>query len=298
MKTSFAPLVVTVLLFALAGCRPPEVTFPAKPLSADASRIVYDTDGDGHGDCTFLLNPAGRINRIATGDKQGPRDVVNLDNLPAADCRHVVIFLDGVGYDLVRKFYEQGRLRMFHPPSRVIAPYPTLTDPALEDVLGLGPVAGMESEYYSHTEQKIVGGSGEYMEADHLPYNRMLDYRAETTMDAFSYLWPKDVFRKELSDVKRLIDKQESRQVLAYFVSSAGLGTKLGRDGHLHALESIERLAGQLLVETGGKCKFTMISDHGHSYTPGKRIDMAGHLESRNWNVTDRVKDDRDVVYV
>ena len=291
------PLAISLAL--VSGCKPPAVTFPDTPLSAGARQIVYDSDGDGRGDCIFLLNAAGRIDRVARdgGDPNSVR-VVELDKIPLADCRHVVILLDGVRHDLVREFRDAGHLRMFHPPSLVIAPYPTLTDPALEDALGLPPARAMEAEYYDPNQNEIEGGSGEYLEADELPYNRVLDYRAETMMDAYSYLWPQSVFRKEINDAKRLIDARAEPETLVYLVSTAGLGTKLGRAGHLHALADVERLVGQLLCETGGKCKFTIFSDHGHTYTPGERIDMEGHLKQRGWNLAGRIDGDRDVAYV
>jgi hypothetical protein len=290
-----------VAVAALAGCRAPALTFPAQPLRADANAVVYDTDGDGHGDCFFLLDSAGRAVSLKTarpGGDGGNERIVELDKLPISRCRHVVIILDGVGYDLVKDFQQAGHLRMFHPPSRVIAPYPTLTDLCFEDFLGLGPVKGMEAQYYDRRKNEIVGGSGDYLDANKLPYNRILNYRADTLMDALCYLYPESVFLKDINDAKRLIDRNLTREVLVYLVSSAGLGTIDGPDGHRQALAGVERLVSQVLWETDGLCKFTLLSDHGHTYAPARRIDMEQHLEAKGWNLSDRVKSDRDVAYV
>jgi len=285
---------------AMAGCRPPAVTFPAEPLSVDPNAVTYDTDGDGKSDCFFLLDSTGRATRLGivrSGDDKGER-IVDLDKLPINDCRHVVIILDGVGYDLLKDFYQAGHLRLFHPPSRVVATYPALTDLCFEDFLGLEPVKGMEARYYDRAKNRIVGGSANYLDADEMPYNRVLNYRADTIMDALCYIYPSSVFHKELNDAKRLVEKNLTREVLVYFVSSAGLGTKNAAEGHREALVGVERLVNQILRETRGRCKFTLLSDHGHTYTPGKRIDMEGHLKARGWNVSDRIKSDRDVAYV
>ncbi len=289
-----------IAVAALAGCRAPTLTFPSQPIQADANAVVYDTNGDGKGDCFFLLDSAGRATRmkiIRPGD-DGGEHVVDLDKLPISRCRHVVIVMDGVGYDLAREFHQAGNLRMFYPPSRVIAPYPTLTDLCFEDFLGLEPVKGMESQYYDHRKSEIVGGNGNYMDANEMPYNRVLNYRAETLMDALCYLYPESVFRKDINDAKRLIDKHLTQEVLVYLVSSAGVGTINGADGHRKVLADVERLVSQLLWESDGLCKFTLLSDHGHTYTPAQRISMEDHLKAKGWNLADRIQADRDVAYV
>ncbi len=299
-KPCLRAILALVAAAALAGCRPPAVTFPAKPLMADANAIVYDTNGDGQGDCLFMLDSTGRATHLGLtgrGDEK-PDSVVDIDNVPIGDCRHVVIILDGVGYDLAKEFRNAGHLRLFHPPSRLVAPYPTLTDLCFEDFLGLEPVKGMEAEYYDRGKNRIVGGSGDYLDADDMPYNRVLNYRADTIMDALGYIYPSSVFQKEINDAKRLFDKSLTQEVLVYFVSSAGLGTKNGAEGHREALAGVERLVNQILQETRGRCKFTLLSDHGHTYTPGGRIDMERHLKSKGWNVSDRIKSGRDVAYV
>ncbi len=285
---------------ALAGCKPAAVTFPVEPILADANAVAYDTNGDGRGDFFLMLDSTGRAVRIGLagkGDANTDR-LVELDAIPLADCPHVVIILDGIGFDLARQFHQEGHLRIFHPPSRVISPYPSMTDLCFEDILGLGLVKGTEVVYYDRARNKIVGGSGAYMDSDELPYNRLLDYRAETTMDALSYVYPESVFWKEINDAKRLIDRAKAPETLVYLVSSAGLGTTKGAEGHRKALAGVERLINQLLWETQGRCKFTLLADHGHTYMPGKRIAMERHLKAQGWRLADRIKGDRDVAYV
>ncbi len=295
-KSCLQAMLTVVAAAAMIGCRPPAVTFPLEALTADANTVVYDTNRDGKGDCFFILNSAGRATHLSLDGK--PNGVVDLDAIPISDCRHVVIILDGVGYDLAREFRDSGHLRLFHPPSRVIAPYPTLTDLCFEDFLGLEPVKGMEAKYYDRDKNDIVGGSGDYLDANELPYNRLLNYRADTMMDAMSYVYPESVFKKEINDAKRLVDTRATKEVLIYLVSSAGLGTVKGPDGHRKALAGVERLVAQILQETKGLCKFTVIADHGHTYTPGKRIGMEKHLKDKGWRLADRIKGDRDVAYV
>jgi len=296
-----------VLLAAAAlpwagGCLKP-VYFPVEPartIEQPVPTSVYDPLGDGKLTYRTLRNDEGRVDRIAygpTAEGTSPA-VVNLDAIGFAQCRHVVLILDGVGYDLVKKYREEGHLRLFHPPSRVIAPYPTLTDLCFEDFFGYLPVRGFESRYYDHKAGRVMGGSGAYLRGDNTPYNRLLHYRANMIFDAIGYVLPWQVFGKEINDAKRLIDRRQTQEVRCYFVSSAGVGTKMGAKGHRRCLEKVDQLVQQLVWETRGLVKVTLLSDHGHSYTPAEPVGLAEHLEAKGWRLTDRLRGPRDVAYI
>ena len=290
------------MALAAAGCQKP-VFFPAEPtgpIGGPGGPVAYDTDGNGVADYFLLPDAAGRAARIGydrTGDG-APDEIVDLDAITFADCRHLVIILDGVGYDLAKDFHDAGHLRLFHPPSRVVAPYPTLTDLCFEDFFGHVPCKGFEAEYYDHKAGKIAGGSCAYLRGDNAPYNDLLHYRADLIMDAIGYLYPWEVYGKEVNDAKRLFDRNETKEVRAYLVSSAGVGTSMGAEGHRRCLLKAEQLANQVVWETGGKTKVTLLADHGHTYTPAKRVGLEDHLTGRGWRLTDRLRAEKDAAYI
>ena len=303
MRRSFLPWTCAVALAAAtAGCGKP-VHFPAEampPPDGDATRRAYDTDRNGKADYLTFLNAAGRIDRIGYDrDEDGRADVVvDLDAIPLGRCRHLVIVLDGFGYEVIQRYRGAGGLRLFHRPSRVIAPYPTLTDPCLEDVLGYMPCRGMEALYYHRRRNRQAGGAWAYLTGRNAPYNRLLHYRANLIWDAIAYLWPWAVFGKEVNDAKRLFDKARTQEVRAYFVSSAGVGTQRGEEGQRMCLKRIEQLINQVIWETRGLVKVTLLADHGHSYTPARRVGIEPHLRQRDWRLTDRLRRPEDVVYL
>jgi hypothetical protein len=294
------PLLAGLVL--AAGCRKP-VFFPAEthfPMPSHFVGRAFDVDADGKPEFFLLPGAGGRFDRIAY-DRDGDwraDEAVSLDAIDFARCRHLVIILDGVGYDLVKEYRDKGGLRLFHPPSRVIAPYPTLTDVCMEDLLGYTPCEGFEAEYYDHRAGKMTGGSRRYLRGDNAPYNRLLHYRANLILDAVAYVKPWEVFGKEVNDAKRLFDKREAQEMRAYFVSSAGVGTRKGARGHRMCLERIEQLVHQIVWETRGLVKVTLLADHGHSYTPAKRVPMEKHLKSKGWRLTSRLRGDKDVAYI
>jgi len=302
MKLKVFLSICSLSLLAWSGCRKP-VHFPAERVELPAGQQAfgaYDTDGDGTADYFTYANGSGRIDRIAYDrDADGLADrTVKLDRIDPRHCRHLVLILDGVGYDLVKSYYDQGNLRLFHAPSLVIAPYPTLTDLCLEDLFGYVPCPGFEAKYYDHKSNRITGGTYAYLSGENQPYNRLLHYRANLLFDAIGYVMPRQVFGKELNDAKRVFDKRKTQEVIAYFVSSAGMATTQGRDGHLVCLGQVERLVNQVVQETEGLTKITLLADHGHTYTAARRAPIERHLTSRGWKLTKSLHGPKDVVCV
>jgi len=294
------------LLLALvfsSGCRKP-VYFPAES-AADVARSLraakaYDADLDGKVDFFLFANAAGRIDRIGydTDADQRPDEIVPLDAIPFSRCRHLVLILDGVTYGLVREFYDAGHLRVFHPPSRVVAPYPAMTDLAIQDALGGMAVRGFEAKCYDRKDNRIVGGADEYMNGLNEPYNRLLQYRAAKLWDAIGYVDPWAVFGKEINDAKRTFDRGRTVEVIGYFVSSAGVGTRMGAEGHRMCLAKIEQFVNQVIWESRGLTKVTLLSDHGHTYAPSTRIDFEKYLRGKGYRPTSRLRGADDVVQV
>lgn len=292
-----------VILLSVIGCRKP-VNFPVAgdkkaALQAGATR-AYDANGDGVVEYFTFADGQGRISRVGydtTGDGM-PDQVVDLDEIPFSHCRHLVLILDGFGYDVVNKYYQQGGLRAFHRPSQVVAPYPTMTDMCIQDIIDGMPCRAYEALYFDRAANKLVGGTSDYLEGVNEPYNRLLQYRADTLWDALGYIDPWAVFGKEINDAKRVFDHARTKEMLAYFVSSAGVGTRMGAAGQVQCLRRTEQFINQVIYETRGLTKITLASDHGHSYTPSKRIDFEGYLRRKGWRLAKSLHKPDDVVYV
>lgn len=303
MNCKYVILSACVSAFTAVGCGR-GLTFPlqSEPSAAKAAGAyrAYDCRRDGRADFFCFADADGRINVLGYDhDADGKIDTkVSLDAIDFRRCRHLVLILDGVSHNLIRAHYDSGHLRMFHPPSRVIAPYPAMTDVAMEALFGYVPCRGFEAMYFDRRANRLRGGSLAYLTGKNAPYNRLLTYRASMLWDAIGYVAPGYVYRKEIRDTKRLFDRGRTQEVLAYFVSSAGLGTRDGADGHRECLRQIEQLVLQVLHETRGLTKITLLADHGHCYTPLKRIPIERHLKSKRWHPAKRLRGERDVVCI
>ena len=288
-----------IISFLLHGCGG-AVTFPDEPIVTTPALAGYDTDGDSAADFFCLFDESGRIDRIGY-DRDGdgePDRIVHLRAIDPRLCRHLVVVLDGIPFDVVKEFYESGQLRLFDPPAVVIPPYPVMTDLALEDAFGYMPCTGYEAKYYSHSRKRIVGGTGDYLAGKNEPFVNVIDYRGPALDDGLAYLRPKRLFQGELNKVKRLWDRRERMEVLTYLVSTAGLGSRMGKEGQLYALRQCQRLALQILYESGGLVKFTFFADHGQTNVPCKPAGLKKHLKEKGWRLVDRVRGDNDVAMV
>ena len=288
-----------VMLLA-AGCRPAAVTFPASPIACSASRADYDVDGDGRADFFYFADATGRFDRIGYDrnfDGQ-PDQVVRLDAVDPRLARHLVIVLDGIPYDVLAEFYKQGNLRLFHPPAVVVPPYPSMTDQCLEDAFAYMPTEGAEAKYYSRSKRKVVGGTGDYLAGRNEPFVRIISYRGPTLHDAFGYLHPRPLFRKEINEVKRIWDRRQRQEEVMYLVSTATMGTRYSRSGHLEILGQTQRLINQVVYETGGMVKVTLFADHGQTQVAAEPACLDSLLRSKGWRLTERPRRPRDVALI
>ncbi|MBM4018335.1 MAG: alkaline phosphatase family protein [Planctomycetes bacterium] len=294
---------LAVAVIIVVGCAYP-LQFPPAPLLARETAAgfvrAYDTNADRRADYFTIQDASGRIVRIgysATG-APSPTDFVNLDEIPAANCRHVVLILDGIGYDAVEAFRQEGRLRLFHAPARLISTFPSMTDLALTDAFRGVTCVGYEVVYFDRATNAVVGGDADYMGLKNESWVGNLAYRAGTLMDPLSYLYPDAIFEKELGDFKKVFDRRDRTDVAAYFVGTAGLATRQGAEGQRKVLEAVDRLVEELVQKTRGLVKVTAFSDHGHMLVRCDRVDFRKYLQDAGWRVADRLEKPRDVVPV
>ncbi|MEA3367242.1 MAG: hypothetical protein U9R68_03900 [Planctomycetota bacterium] len=302
IRLALAILACALSMVLAAGCAGP-LRFPAEPVevaSASAGQqLTYDTDGDGQADYVAVTNKAGRITRIGYAPTGGEPDaLVDLDAVPAEQCRHVVIILDGVGYRTVRAYREAGHLRLFYPPARVISTFPSMTDVALADVFQSVRPIGYEARYFDHRTNRLAGGDGDYLAMVNEDWARCTDYRAGTLVDPLSYLFPRHYFKEELKTLLDLIERRDRPMVVAYLVSTAGLGTKHLREGQIEILRALDRLTHQVIWQSRGLVKVTVFSDHGHQLVPAKWIDFRAFLRERGWRVTEHLDEPKDVAVI
>lgn len=298
-----------LLSCAMAGCsRWPH--FPQQPVQAGDHRLAFDLDGDGRDDYWQDVGPDGRKTTLHFDDDGNgrPDTAVRIDGpLPGAgslpgtgplppDILHVVIILDGVPFEVIRELYDQGRFRLFAPPSRLISVFPALTDLALARVFRAGPCLGYEALYYDIQRNRLSNANDVYLSGRNAPWTPAVDYRCSTNWDALAYLDPSAVWRHELDGFARTIAEAQSGTTRMYSVATAGLGTRGGREAIREYLETIEALCEQVTWQRRGKVRFTLLADHGHGLTACKRISLKPALRAAGLRISKSIRDQADVV--
>lgn len=283
---------VPVVCIVIAACAPPPARlFPIAPIAelrgAEGNlRRMYDSDGDGASDCGEVLGADGRI-AVLLAD-------VPVAFAPAADARQLLIILDSVPYEMVRDAWKAGRFRAFYPPSRVISVFPAMTDPAIAEFFGVSPCPGVESVYYDG--KRLMSGYSAYLDGRNAPWTRLIDWRLELDDHTWAYLWPGDWFAGELGEIQRALRTHSSKDFAAYCVGTSALGSKRGRDGHQEALVQVDRLCQQLLHESRGALRITLMSDHGHFLDRNRRISLSAALERCGYRLATSLRESADVI--
>ena len=280
------------------GCRsglwlPPEpqLALPGK----DVRRYVYELGADRR--IIEERDSSGRTvafeETCAKGDQTlriVPADV------PSSDRRHLIIALDGTPFGLVAELHGKGVLPAFYPPIAMISVYPSTSDPAFSRILGSEAPLGFEAPYYNRTEGRMIDGNSAYLKGANEPWSESLDYQLGPFWRAVQYMAPKWFFRRELETLLKDFGQSRRKTFIAYLASTAGLGTRHGRAGYIHALLELDRLARQVMIDSRGKVTVTLLADHGHSLMPARRAPIEDFLTTRGWHVAKRLEDARDVI--
>ncbi len=293
---------------ALAGWLAPDdaLTFPERPMHTDKDGDRYDVDGDGAVDFLLALGADGRMDVLRYDDDQDgvfDRTYRRSDYDPAT-LPHLILLVDSLPYRAVAGRYAQGRSRWFHPPAKVIPPFPSLSEVIFTAMLHAPPFAANIERYYERRTGRIenlwISRAFGYQH----PWQRRLDAHLESYLDVgLSYLNPRPWFQAELARSKHALDVADRSVVsgrqtaLAYIVSSSAMLSRYGTEGLDVCLDGVDRLCLQLLYERQGAVQLTVVSDHGHNLTASTNFPVAEVLREAGFEPTDAIRDrERDVV--
>ncbi len=292
----------TVSLTAGGGCAS-ELRFPT-PLNArsvnDEIVFAFDANGDQQADFWQYQRPGGRKYALAyaANASDQPAERIDLDAVDASDCPHFLIALDGVPFELVEQLYREGHFRFFHPPSRVICCFPSMTDLALSEVFHTGPCLAYQARRFDREANRLTSANTVYLSGRNSPWLAKMDYRCSFWWDALAYLKPRAVFDHELNGIVRTFRAVDAGKAYAYSVGTAGLGTRGSHAAILKYLRTIDRACEQIVYERRGRVKLTLTADHGHNLAENRRISFRDVLEADGYRQSKSLDGPRDVVVI
>jgi hypothetical protein len=218
--------------------------------------------------------------------------------------RRLLLCLDGVPYDLMVQARERGLFDKFHTPSRLLSPFPTMTNIALSAMLGASVPLGYETIYFDRKARELRGGVGKYVgrrTPDKVPstYMDQLDYQEPLPFEFLVYIAPETVWR---ADMRRFHERfqaaPQDRDYFAFLKGTDGLLHIRGAERLNVALASLDDLLHRIQAWCGSETEMVMFSDHGMSLQPNLRVNLQEHLRRCGFQFTKSLSEvgDRQVV--
>ncbi|QOJ13215.1 MAG: hypothetical protein HRU75_00570 [Planctomycetia bacterium] len=293
--------ILTLLAAALvsSGCGafslrlfPPQLG--AESLEGGEVELRYDLNRDGRPDFAERHAADSQVHHIRFDVQNGG---AALPWPTGGDVTDLIIIVDSIPFEVVEQAWNSGRLRLFAPPSRTIAPFPAVTDPAINDLLGCGRALGVEAMYYANGAPSAA--LREYSNWSNSPWARVMNYRLWAPAHGLAYLDPGTWLLHELGRVQAGFHERhesgDARPYLAYLVGGSSIGARYARKGHEYALDLLDRMCRAVIHRAHGRVRITLMSDHGHTYEDPVRVRLSEALRVAGFHPVSRIRGPRDV---
>lgn len=208
--------------------------------------------------------------------------------------RRLLLCLDGVPWELIQSAKVRGLFADFGPPSRLLSPFPTMTNVALSAMFEASAPFGYESLYFDRSARQLRGGIGKYIgrrTPDKVPSTYMddLDYQEPLAFEFLVYVAPERVWR---ADMQRFRDRFRAapaqRDYFAFLKGTDGLLHIRGPERLAAALESLDKILREIKSFCGADTEIVMFSDHGMNLHENRRVHLNTHLRKRGFQIGGR----------
>ncbi|HEX8922914.1 MAG TPA: alkaline phosphatase family protein, partial [Pyrinomonadaceae bacterium] len=210
--------------------------------------------------------------------------------------RRLLLCLDGVPYEVLKAAKSSGLFDNFGEPSRLLSPFPTMTNVALSRMLGATAPLGYESLYFDTCARELRGGVRKYIgwrTPDKVPSSYMdeLDYQEPLPFEFLVYVAPETIWR---ADMKRFHERfrraPQHRDFFAFLKGTDGLMHIRGPERLTVALRSLDKILTEIHNYCGDETEIVLFSDHGMNLEENKRVNLQTHLCRNGYMVTDNLR--------
>ena len=204
--------------------------------------------------------------------------------------RRLLLCLDGVPHEVIETARQRGLFDSFGPPSRLLSPFPTMTNIALSAMLGATAPLGYESLYFDKNARELRGGVSKYIgwrTPDKIPSSYMdeLDYQEPLAFEFLVYVAPEKVWRTDMRRFReRFREAPQTRDFFAFLKGTDGLLHIRGPERLAVALESLDKILREIQTTCGWETEIVLFSDHGMNLRENRRIHLKTHLRDRGFS--------------
>ena len=220
--------------------------------------------------------------------------------------RHLIICVDGVAFQTIEKMRAEGRFKLFRQPARMVAPFPSLTNLALSEILkpaGASESAGYEDNYFDAEQNKMRGGLLDRFRGERFikgTFRELFDYHPSAIKSGLGYAAPPaSTYLESLTDLLRLKQKFRASREPVFFAYT-GASDSLAHLGGERMLKSfltrLDETVKDLVRDGGGRVEVTIFSDHGNDFEDYRRVSLKSALRRADFKLQSKVRDERSVV--
>jgi hypothetical protein len=215
---------------------------------------------------------------------------------PQTRPRRLLLCLDGVPFDVVTEAKARGLFDNFHEPTRLLSPFPTLTNVALAQMLGATPPNGYESLYFDREARELRGGVRKYIgrrTPDKIPSSYMdeLDYQEPLAFEFLIYVATDAVWRADMRRFReRFRSTPHTRDFFGFLKATDGLLHIGGPERLTIALRSLDRILRDIQTECGSETEIVLFSDHGMNLEENRRVHLLTHLKRSGYEVVSHMR--------
>jgi len=232
--------------------------------------------------------------------------VIEKSKLARGAQRRLIICVDSVPFALMEELWREGHFRDLYPPRRLIATFPSDTNPALTEVFGTEKTPGVEDRYYDREKNRIMGGTWDHIvrrnRLTDRSFHGVFEYEEHPRYGALMYLAPYLVSDHDLERCRTVFwkcyrEKPPEEPIMLYIGSTDAISHKRGREGIRRQLLMLEEILDEIMYATAGEFRITLFSDHGNNMVySDQMIDLGGHLARNGFRLTTALTGEKDVV--
>ena len=232
---------------------------------------------------------------------------LNGSNAPSAPRpRRLILVLDGVPYQTIADLRAEGHFKHFQNPARMIATFPSSTNPSLVEILQADSSPGYEDQYYDRTQNRLVGGLQDRVRGTKFirgTYRETFNYHASAFGGALAYvaapLSTMIAAQFDLLACKRAFRRSSAPVFVGYLGATDSL-THLGGDRAIKSyLRTLDRAVEELIAESakaGSQLEVELFSDHGNRYDTYKHVKLNDALAKAGFVTEKSLKTEKSVV--
>ncbi|HKP72842.1 MAG TPA: hypothetical protein VJT82_07890 [Pyrinomonadaceae bacterium] len=219
--------------------------------------------------------------------------------------RHLIICVDGVAFSTIEKMRAEGHFKMFRAPSRMVAPFPSLTNLSISEILkpaGAGEAVGYEDNYYDAEKNTLRGGLLDRFRGERFikgTFRELFDYHPSAIKSGLGYVAPPvSTYVESLTDLVRLKQKFRSSRAAVFFAYT-GASDSLAHLGGERMLKSFLANLDDAVQDLArdGRTEVTIFSDHGNEFVGYRRVSLKSALRRGGFKLDGKLKDERSVVF-